>query len=79
MQFVDEVLPAGDCAAVLQSEHAAGPTASLYVFGPHTVHVPPFGPVYPALHWQLVTAVLPAREIEFARHTEQAAGPTVSL
>ena len=28
--------------------------------------MPPFGPVYPVLHWQLVAAVLPVGETELA-------------
>ena len=43
----------------LQSVHRAGPVTSLYFPAPQAVHVPPFGPVYPMLHRQLVETVEP--------------------
>ena len=46
-----------------QLSHGSGPTASLKVPAAHSWHVPPSGPVYPALHWQSVSAVLASPEI----------------
>lgn len=48
----------------MQFVQPALPAAVLYVPASHAVHVPPFAPVYPMLHMQLVTAVLPAAEPE---------------
>jgi hypothetical protein len=42
--------PAGDTELAGHAVHAAGPVASLYFPASHAVHVPPFGPVNPALH-----------------------------
>jgi hypothetical protein len=41
-------------------EHAAGPGESLYLPSSHAVHVPPLGPVYPAMHAQSPVASLAA-------------------
>lgn len=46
--------------------HAVGPASDLYVPETHSVHVPPFGPVYPGLQMQSVEAVLSGGELEFA-------------
>ena len=43
------------------------------------MHVPPLGPVYPALHRQLLDPVLAAAEKEFARQLSQAALPDTDL
>ncbi len=51
--------------------HATLPLAILYVPAPHATHVPPFGPVYPALQTQAVTTVLRLGELEFAGHVKQ--------
>ena len=56
-----------------QSLHAAGPVAALNFPAPHAVHVPPLGPVYPALHEQLCTTVLPLAETEFTGHCRHTA------
>ena len=42
-----------------QSVHEKEPMTSLYFPAMHAVHVPPFGPVYPMLHRQLVETVEP--------------------
>ena len=42
----------------------SAPLALLYVPDSHARHVPPSGPVYPALHVQAAAAVLPAGEDE---------------
>ena len=41
--------PAGDTEPAGHAVHAAGPVAFLYLPASHAVHVPPLGPVYPAL------------------------------
>ena len=42
--------------------HDPAPDTALYVPATHAVHVPPFGPVKPALHTQSEEASLPAGE-----------------
>jgi hypothetical protein len=62
-----------------QTEHAADPVDALYFPTTHAMHVPPSGPVHPALHVQFVRAALPAGELEFdgqAMHVEVAVAPT---
>ncbi len=51
----------------------------LYFPATHAVHVPPSGPVHPALQVQFVRAALPAGEVEFdgqAMHVEVDVAPT---
>ena len=43
----------------MQSAHPVAPVKILYFPAMHAVHVPPFGPVYPGLHRQLVETVEP--------------------
>jgi ABC-type cobalt transport system substrate-binding protein len=65
---------------VSQSVHTAAPVDVLYFPATQSAHVPPFGPVEPALQVQLVKAALPASELEAdgqARHVELASAPTV--
>ena len=52
--------PAGDTELAGHAVHAAGPVASLYLPASHAVHVPPLGPVYPALHAQFPLVSLAA-------------------
>ncbi len=54
-----------------QAVHSAEPMESLYSCrtASHAVHVPPFAPVYPALHWHLIFSLLPLAEIEFEGHS----------
>ncbi len=62
-----------------QSVQLPLPDAGLYLPATHVVHVPPSGPVNPALQIQLVKAALPAGELEFdgqALHVELAEDPT---
>ncbi len=47
-----------------QSMHASDPVEALYLPATHAVHVPPSGPVDPALQVQLVEAELPTGEME---------------
>ena len=53
--------------------------ASLYVPPKHGVHVPPSGPLDPALHRHAVRAVLPAGEEEFAGQSRQIEEPVSDL
>ena len=62
-----------DCELLAQLVHAAEPVAVLYFPATHAVHVPPLGPVYPALHEQLCTTVLPLAETEFTGHCRHTA------
>jgi hypothetical protein len=65
---------------VPQSVHTADPVNGLYFPATQSVHVPPFGPVEPALQVQLVKAGLPAGELVSdgqARHVELASARTV--
>ena len=55
------------------------PVVFLYDPAAHAVHAPPFAPVYPALHWQLVKALLPGREIEFSGQGLHAVEPELAL
>ena len=62
-----------------QSVHAADPVDTLYFPASHAVHVPPTGPVDPALQVHFVKAELPTGELEFdvhALHVELAEAPT---
>ena len=52
--------PAGDAELAGQAVHAPAPGESLYFPVSHAVHVPPLGPVYPALHAQSPLASLAA-------------------
>ena len=62
-QVDDEVAPSS-CENVPAGQmlHDPAPDTSLYVPAAHAVHVPPFGPVKPALHAQSEEASLPAGE-----------------
>jgi hypothetical protein len=75
-----ELEDAGQLAHVLSAEapevveylptpqlmHEAAPVTALNFPAPHATHVPPFGPVWPASHRQLVIVVLAAAELEDA-------------
>jgi hypothetical protein len=68
---------ATDTAAVVvlykstpQNVQARAPAVSLYLPAPHAVHVPPSGPVYPALHRHQLVAT-PAGDTAFARQASQ--------
>ncbi len=45
-----------------QSAHAAVPVVNLYFPASHAIHAPPFAPVYPGLHRQLVESVEPLED-----------------
>ena len=68
------MLPAAEVEFDGQSEQEAGPKPALYWLIIHSVHAPPFSPVYPAGQTHAVTAVLFTGETEFAG---QAAQPPV--
>ena len=52
--------------------HDPAPDTALYVPAAHAVHVPPLGPVKPALHAQSEEASLPAGEVDPAMmHSRQ--------
>ena len=55
-----------------QSVQTALPVAILYLPATQAVHVPPSGPVYPALHVQAARAVLGLGELELPGHARQA-------
>ncbi len=67
---------------VPQSVHTADPGNALYFPATQSAHVPPFGPVEPALQVQLVKAGLPSGELVSAdgqvTHVEIASAPTAS-
>jgi hypothetical protein len=58
-----------------QAVQSPDPAHVLYFPATHAVHVPPFGPVDPALQVQLVQAALPAGEMESAGQAVQSADP----
>jgi hypothetical protein len=63
-----------------QSMHEAAPVTALNFPAPHATHVPPFGPVWPALHRQSVVAMLAVAELEDAlqlKHVLSAEAPGV--
>ena len=62
-QVDDDVAPSS-CENVPAGQllHDPAPDTALYVPATHAVHVPPFGPVKPALHAQSEEASLPAGE-----------------
>ena len=55
--------------------HMAEPTKALYFPAAHAVHVLPFCPVNPALHWQWIKSLLPCALTEFSGQAEQEAEP----
>jgi len=65
------VLPAGELESAGQPTQPELPVPNLYVPPKHCVHVPPSGPLDPALQMQAAKAVLAAGEPEFAGHSVQ--------
>ena len=63
-------------APALQLTHALDPVTVLYCPAGHAVQAPPFGPVYPASHTQLLSNPLAAGAREFAGHRLQFALPS---
>ncbi len=76
-QAARAVDPAGDDFPAAQLVHTAVPVDVLYVPCAHTVHVPPFGPVYPAMQIHAVEDVCP--EDECAEFDGQAVHPCEPL
>jgi hypothetical protein len=65
-----------------QLRHAlakGAPTVAEYLPTAQAVHVPPFGPVYPALHMHWVEAVLACAEFEPTGHGVHNAVPVTAL
>lgn len=61
--------------------HPSEPAASLYLPSTHAVHIPPSGPVNPALHRQLLESALPLGDCELLGQSTQVASseaPVVS-
>jgi hypothetical protein len=61
-----------------QSVHTILPVAILYLPATHVVHVPPFGPVKPALQVQAVSAELEIGELELVGHATHVATPVAA-
>ena len=59
--------------------HAALPIVFLNEPAPHCVHAPPFGPVNPALHEQLLESVLPIALMAFTGQLAHEETPVASL
>jgi hypothetical protein len=57
----------------------AEPLLGLYAPAGQAAHVPPFGPVYPALHWQSAAASLPGGLALKAGHASHAWSPRPAL
>ena len=75
------MLPAGDDFPAKQLLQASLPIVALYLLMPQSVHVPPFGPVEPALQVHAVSVGLATGESELVGHAKQVAfsvAPTVS-
>jgi hypothetical protein len=68
---------AGEKVPAVQSVHAALPIVLLNEPAPHCVHVPPFGPVNPALHEQLLESVLPIGLMAFTGQLAHEETPVV--
>ena len=73
------VLPIGEVLFDGQPTHVALPVEILYLPAAHNSHVPPFGPVKPALQAHAVITVLEASEFEPVGQVEQGALPVVFL
>jgi hypothetical protein len=78
-QVVHCTTPLGEYVFGAHTSHACEPEAFLNLPASHATQGPPFGPVYLALHEQLLSLTLFADEFEFAGHTVHAAVLAVSL
>ena len=78
VQFVIFMLALGECEFVGQSSQMPAPAALFHFPAPHSVHVPPLGPVQPALQVQSAKVVLCAGELEPGGHAKQVDEPFVS-
>lgn len=70
---------AGEKVPAVQSVHDALPIVFLNEPAPHCVHAPPFGPVNPALHEQLLESVLPIGLMAFTGQLAHEETPVMSL
>ena len=73
------MLPAGESELAGQSTQPEFPVPDLYVPPEHCAHVPPLGPMKPALHWHAVSMMLPAAETELVGQDEQVVDPSPDL
>ena len=71
MHVLDVAAPtAVEYVPIWQSSHVLDPANSLYFPATHRKHVPPSGPVEPALQVQAVETELPKSEFEYAGHVK---------
>ena len=81
MHVLDVVAPtAVEYVPIWQSSHVLYPANSLYFPATHSEHVPPSGPVEPALQVQAVSIELPDGDDEWAgqlSHVDISVAPTV--
>ena len=68
--------PSNDDIPAGQGTHTLVPVTLLYCPAAHAEHWPPFAPVYPASHAQLLSDPLPAAAPEFAGHKLQLGLPS---
>ena len=73
------MLPSGEKLFPTQSVQTAGPLTDFHFPAEQAVQIPPFGPVYPAIHEQFVISVLATGEVLFAGHCKAAPVPGESL
>jgi len=66
-------------AQLRQAMAKGAPTVAEYLQTTQAVHVPPFGPVYPALHTHWVETVLTCAEFEPTGQTVHNAVPVTAL
>ena len=69
----------GELEFVGQLVHTAAPVVSLYVPAAHAVHVPPLGPVKPALQVQAISTELAIGELEPVGHPRQVVATVAAL
>jgi len=78
-QFKQTEAAAGEEVPAVQLVHTALPLVFLYEPAPHCVQAPPFGPVNPALHEQLLESSLPVGLMAFTGQLTHEETPVVSL
>ncbi len=76
---VQDETPLGEYVFSGHVTHVAVPDAFLNFPAAHAGHGPPFGPVYPGLHEQLLKIMLLTGEFEFAGKLVHASLPFVGL
>ena len=78
-QLLQKEAAAAEKVPAVQLVHTALPMVFLYEPAPHCVQAPPFGPVNPALHEQLLKSVLPIGLMAFTGQLAHEETPVVSL